>query len=95
VFKQVYLRYKQVSQDPNAKLEETAMDPEDMSESPAVIAFPLKQEKHEVALENLPEGWYLICAEAVRRQEVLQKDCFLDKVVFVGSDNQSKMIFFS
>ncbi len=59
--------------------------------SPLSIAFPLKQEQHEVRLENLEEGVYLICAEAIRSPDnvILEKECFYATVIHV-SDNSGK-----
>ena len=89
----MYLRYERVSDNP---MEELAYEQEVEEDNPAsdgdVIAFPLRQEEHEVELENLSEGWYLICGEAVRSQVVLEKDCIRARI-FKYQDKTGKQFF--
>ena len=51
--------------------------------APEVIAFPLKSERHEVRLDNLTDGLYIVCGEAVRSEVVLESQCFTAQVLLV------------
>ena len=55
-----------------------------------MIKFPLQQEMHEIPLENLSEGWYVVCGEAVKSNVVLERECFKARVFRVPDQDSSK-----
>ncbi len=64
-----------------------------MSASQKVLSFPLESDLQEVELPSLPEGKYVVCAEAVRAADgaVLEEECFVTQVrsAFDGNDANS------
>ena len=48
---------------------------------PEIIAFPLESDVQEIELENLAKGWYLVCGEAVKKDVVLERQCFWAKIL--------------
>ena len=93
-FAQVHVKYERYSDDESSLPDDNSVVSDDVVEmsDPAIISFPLKSELHEIELENLQQGWYVVCAEARRKGQTLEEECFRAKIM-APSDNSGMLSF--
>ena len=79
------MRYERVgapSSSPSPPSSQDLASAPSMSANQKVLSFPLESDLQEVELPSLPEGRYVVCAEAVRARDgaVLEEQCFVTNV---------------
>ncbi|CAB4053880.1 unnamed protein product [Lepeophtheirus salmonis] len=80
----VHIKYKRISKDPTEEMSKESSDTSDPGrlEMSHDVSFPLLNEENKRNLDNLPEGWYYVCAEVTKFDKITTAhwnhctDCF-------------------
>uniref|UniRef100_A0A0K2TXM8 Uncharacterized protein n=1 Tax=Lepeophtheirus salmonis TaxID=72036 RepID=A0A0K2TXM8_LEPSM len=78
----VHIKYKRISKDPTEEMSKESSDTSDPGrlEMSHDVSFPLLNEENKRNLDNLPEGWYYVCAEVTKFDKMLEQECFRARI---------------